>query len=86
MSGFYFRRRASEMKKSSFSFPNRGEKKEAECLLLLAFFEDDVLSGFGIVLFELDLAGDQLLVLAGPVHLSGAFVFKLYELVLRHIR
>ncbi len=52
--------------------------------LFFAFFEDNMLAGFWIVLFKFNLTSDELLVLARPVHLSGAFVFKLYELILGH--
>jgi hypothetical protein len=51
-------------------------------ILLLAFFEDDMLTRLRIVLLEFDLAGDKLLVLASPIHLSGAFVLELYEEIL----
>ena len=50
--------------------------------LFLCFFEDDVLAGFGIVLLELDLARDEFLVLARPVHVSGCFVAQLDEAIL----
>ncbi len=54
-------------------------------VLLLRLLEGDVLAGLGIVLLELDLARDELLVLARPIHLTGRFVAQLDETILRHI-
>lgn len=41
-----------------------------------------MLASLWIVLFEFDLAGNKLFVLARVVHLSGAFVLELYQLIL----
>ena len=41
-----------------------------------------MLAEHGAVLFELDLALDQLLILASPISLAGGFVLELYELYL----
>ena len=60
------------------------EFSERPLFLALSFFEDHVLAGLRVVLLELDLAGDKLLVLARPVHLSGTFCLQLYELILGH--
>ena len=54
------------------------------CGLFFPFFEHNVLARLWIILFELDLARHELPVFARPVHLSGTFRFKLYELVLGH--
>ena len=46
-----------------------------------------MLAELGAVFLELDLAFDQLLILAGPIGLTGGFVLELYELyLLGHIR
>jgi hypothetical protein len=50
--------------------------------LFLPFFENNVLSQFGAVLFELDFALDFLLVFACPINLAGRFVTELNELFL----
>ena len=56
-------------------------------LLLLSFFESNVLSEFLAVLFELDFSLYLLLVLSSPVHLSGLLVFDDDEFVLlSHMR
>ena len=53
-------------------------------VLLLRLLEDDVLARLWVVLFKLDLARHELLILARPVHLPGALRLELYELILRH--
>lgn len=53
-------------------------------LLLLGLFKNYVLSKHFGVLFELDLAGYELLVFARPIHLSGGGVLEDYKFVLRH--
>lgn len=50
--------------------------------LFFRLLENNVFSGFWIVLLEFDLAGHKFLVLASPIHLSGAFVLELYEEIL----
>ena len=47
--------------------------------LLLCFLEHHVLSELLRVLLELDLSGDELLVLSRPIDLSGLFVTNLNE-------
>ncbi len=50
--------------------------------LFLCFLESHALTELGAVFLELYLAGDELLVFAGPIGLACFFVFELYEVIL----
>ncbi len=71
-------------------FPHRPHGKSKSpfrgflILLFLGFLEDHVLAELCAVLLELYLSGNELAILARPIHLSGGCVFEHYELVLRH--
>ncbi len=56
--------------------------RQIQKVLLLRLLENNVLATLWIVLLEFDLAGHKFLVLASPIHLSGAFVLELYEEIL----
>jgi hypothetical protein len=64
-----------------FSFPSDRSRKEV-IRLFLRFLEDNVLSQLFAVLFKLDLARDELAILARPIDLAGRCVFELYQLIL----
>ena len=62
--------------------PNKKPALWAGFLLLLRLFKNDVLAELFGVLFKLDLARNELFVLARPIHLPRGGVLEYYESVL----
>jgi len=50
--------------------------------LLFRLLERNVFAELCAVLLKLDLAGDELLVFASPIDLSGSLVAQLYKIIL----
>lgn len=53
--------------------------------LLLSFFEGNAFAELCAIFLKLDLAGNELFVLARPIDFSSSFVAQLNEIILRHI-
>ena len=66
----------------SLYLPNEKPAQRAGVCLLFSLFENDVLAELFGVLFELNLARNELFVLARPIHLPRGGVLEYYESVL----